>query len=118
VADAVQFSTSIDEFVSRADATLNGLPVAVGYEALATLKEHTPVVTGNLRASWTLDIQDRLIRIYTGVVYALRVELGFVGKDSAGREYHQHGRGMVQQTQAELPGLVARVVRRLKGQPE
>lgn len=51
-----------------------------------------------------------VIYIINPVVYAKRIEFGFNGTDSLGRNYHYHGRGMMQQTIVELPALAQGVV--------
>lgn len=46
--------------------------------------------------------------------YALRMELGFVGEDSAGRTFNQQGKFFVEGAAAQWPQIVARNVQRLK----
>lgn len=55
----------------------------------------------------------QVLYITNPVAYARRVEFGFVGVDSRGRHYDQQGRGMMQQTIAELPQIAANAVRRI-----
>lgn len=92
---------------------IEGLPFAIGLDLLAFLKENTPVVTGNLRASWHLKIEGESLTISTGVVYARRVEYGFVGEDSLGRTFNQAGRGMVQATVKAAPRIIRATLERL-----
>ncbi len=108
------FVINIDRFVRKAEQRLAGLPFAIGLDLLAYLKEHTPVVTGNLRASWFLKHDTDKIVISTGVEYARRVEYGFVGEDSAGRKFNQPGRGMVRQTVKAAPQIIADTIERLR----
>ena len=59
-----------------------------------------------------LRIGDKLI-VLNPVVYARRVEFGFVGEDSRGRYFSQAGRGMVQQTVVEVPAIAERATLRI-----
>lgn len=54
--------------------------------------------------------------VYLGFVaaYALRIEYGFVGQDSAGRNYNQPGRGMVRLAAQNWPWIVAEATARAK----
>lgn len=111
------FEASINRWVTATQRKINGIVPAIGLEALARLKELTPVDTGNLRASWHMSIKSPShVQLSTNVVYARRVEYGFVGEDKLGRKYNQKGRGMVQQTVKELPRIARRVAQRLSGQ--
>lgn len=111
---AADFEIAIDRFVKKADRRLSGLPFAIGLDLLAFLKQNTPVVTGNLRASWHLKVEEKFLVIATGVVYARRVEYGFSGEDSLGRLYSQSGRGMVRMTVEAAPQLIKETVARLQ----
>ncbi|WP_313349381.1 hypothetical protein [Paracoccus sp. (in: a-proteobacteria)] len=46
--------------------------------------------------------------------YAMRMELGFVGKDSKGRTYNQQGRHFVEGAAAQWPAIVERNIGKLK----
>lgn len=46
--------------------------------------------------------------------YARRMEMGFVGEDSAGREYNQKGYGFVRLAVQRWPSIVKRVCAELK----
>lgn len=133
-----EFAVTIEQWVEqvakpRQDAFVRGVAMA----ALTRVKQLTPVVTGNLRASFKDYMPDEAIAaqaaagrpdgaaitqataggkvfIGTAVAYAMRVEFGFVGTDARGRHYEQKGRGMVQQTVIELPGIAAAVLARVK----
>lgn len=111
---------------------------AVAQAAVARVKELTPVDTGYLRANWTAVVSggsttidgrpagaagggieqailgDHIV-ILNPVVYARRIEYGFVGTDSRGRHFNQAGVGMLQQTIAELPGIANRAITRVIG---
>lgn len=99
------------------DAYVRG--VALG--ALAYLQSVTPVDTGRLRASWQLEPAPEdiragdVVRISTNVVYARRVDLGYVGTDSLGRYYDQKGAHMVEKTIAQLPIIADQVRKDLDG---
>lgn len=111
---AADFDIAIDRFIKKADRRLAGLPFAIGLDLLAYLKEQTPVVTGNLRASWHLRVEKEYLVISTGVVYARRIEYGFSGEDSLGRQFNQSGRGMVRMTVEAAPRLIRETVARLQ----
>lgn len=110
---AVDFELAIDRFVTKTKLKMAGMPYAIGLDLLNFLKEHTPVVTGNLRASWHLKVDKDRLTISTGVVYARRVEYGFTGEDSLGRYFTQTGRGMVRMTMEAAPRLIKETVARL-----
>jgi len=60
-------------------------------------KAHAPVLTGTLRRSIHtiaehVGANQASVDIGTDVVYAARIEFGFVGADSLGRNYHQGAR--------------------------
>lgn len=54
--------------------------------------------------------------VYLGFIaaYALRIEYGFVGQDSLGRNYNQAGRGMVRLAAQNWPWIVDEAVSRAK----
>jgi len=108
--------------------------MATATDALARVKELTPVVTGNLRANWTIMLQgaadtidgnvnsqDVIAKFEVGdqiiignpVVYAPRVNWGFTGTDSLGRHYNQNGKYMIEQTVAEMPAIAANATARI-----
>lgn len=130
----IDFAFKVAAFVEKAKANADKAFRGVATEAIGRVKELTPVKTGFLRANF-VDVlkvdaipkpsadqsvgqaidQARIgdtIFIVNPVPYARRVEYGFVGTDKLGRSYNQPGRGMVQQTVAELPQIAERVVRR------
>lgn len=107
------FDVQLDRHIEKYKSRVKEFPQALALEALARLKEYTPVVTGNLRASWTIFFKPNGFNISTGVIYARRVEFGFVGEDSAGKYFNQSGRGMIARTVADLPQLAETVAERL-----
>lgn len=131
----MSLQADISRFVAKAKTNQAQVFQAVALKALERVKELTPVVTGNLRASWGLYLRPEdvtpvpagspgpiatfvigdAIFLGTAVAYAMRVEVGFNGTDSLGRTYHTHGRGMVQQTMRELPQIAVAVVREWSG---
>lgn len=58
----------------------------------ADAKRNCPVVTTRLRGSITHEVEELAGRVGSNVIYARRVELGFVGVDSLGRKYNQKPR--------------------------
>jgi hypothetical protein len=128
---ADDFDIAVDRWIAKARRKSQAILVGVALAAEARVKELTPVVTGNLRARWSVEVRSGLsssesgvkqvrdaelgdtIRIVNGAAYARRVEYGFVGTDSLGREYNQAGAGMVAQTVKELPQIARRVRRNL-----
>ena len=123
----LEFSLSVEAWVAKAKALADTAFQATALDAVGTVKSLTPVRTGYLRANWTVMLNDDavpvagrvpdpetviaelrvgdVLAIVNPVVYAARVEYGFVGEDSLGRHYNQPGRGMMQQTIAKLPEI-------------
>lgn len=129
------FVVQVRAFVEKAGRLAQAAFRATAQDSVDRVKELTPVDTGNLRANWTtmrgdqvepvagrvpppeeavmrLRIGDKLI-VLNPVVYARRVEFGFVGEDSRGRYFSQAGRGMVQQTVVEVPAIAERATLRI-----
>jgi len=52
-------------------------------------KKNCPIITTRLRGSITHEVEGPVGRVGSNVIYARRVELGFVGTDSLGRKYNQ-----------------------------
>jgi hypothetical protein len=134
VADfAIDVSAWVRQATDRMDAAFR----AIAFDAVTEVQLRTPVDTGYLRSNWTAILAGeqepkagatppasdaiarakagQVITILNPVIYARRIEFGFVGEDSLGRSYHQMGRHMVQQTIAELPQIAERAVERIMG---
>jgi len=128
------FQVQVERWVAKAQADANAAMMATATDALARVKELTPVVTGNLRANWTIMLQgaadtidgnvnsqDVIAKFEVGdqiiignpVVYAPRVNWGFTGTDSLGRHYNQNGKYMIEQTVAEMPAIAANATARI-----
>lgn len=106
-----EFEVDVSKWVAKVRARQGELKRALGEAEVTRLKELTPVVTGNMRARWHVEsIDDDHIEIVNDAVYARRVNSGFVGKDSLGRNYHQSGAHMVEQTMLETPEIAKKVV--------
>jgi hypothetical protein len=119
-ANADRFTADISEWVRKQKDNPDLFFRAVCLGALAQVQEFTPVDTGRLRASWQLEPALEAIHagvkvsIITNVVYAHRVDQGFVGTDALGRQYDQHGVHMVERTIAALPAIAAQAKEDLK----
>lgn len=127
----VDFSVTVAAWVQRAKEQSDAAFRAVVMDALARVKELTPVKTGYLRSQWSvifpgdqptpndLSAIDRakagdVLQVVNPVKYARRIEYGFVGTDAKGRAFNQPGRGMVQQTVKEIPLIATKAVDRVK----
>ena len=130
------FTVSVKKWVDKAHAHSDQALQAIAWAALQRVQELTPVRTGTLRAGWQIvrpgdemPIAKReeenlamvlslragdVFLITNPVVYARRIEFGFVGEDSLGRHYHQEGRHMLQQTIAEMPAIAQRAINQLE----
>lgn len=105
------FEVNVTRWVEKAKRRHDLFVRALGEAEVTRLKELTPVVTGNMRARWHVsEITDDHLDIVNDVVYAHRVNSGFIGKDSLGREFHQRGVHMVEQTVAETPEIARKVL--------
>lgn len=130
------FMLDIDAWIASVSRRSDKLVQAIAEEALARIKELTPVKTGLLRASWTVvkgqaalgiegaradDSLAVIAQLHGGdvfaivnpVVYARRVNYGFVGQDSLGRTYDQKGVHMIEQLQTEMPQIVEKAIARV-----
>ena len=132
---ALEFSLAVEEWVNAAKRRQGAALQAVAWDVLNAVKLETPVDTGFLRANWTIvrgddpmPIAGRVpdpaqviatlragdkVHIVNPVIYAARVEFGFVGQDKLGRQYDQAGRGMVQKVAVRLPDIAAKAVARV-----
>ena len=129
---------AVDRFVQGARGRMDLLVQTIAQDALARVKELTPVRTGNLRAQWTIVTGSNSLELSGGrsessaqavlqlragdwftimnpAVYAARIEYGFVGTDSLGRHYDQKGAGMMTQTISELPKIALAAIARVGG---
>jgi hypothetical protein len=132
---AAEFSLSVERWVEKAKGQGDAAFQATALDAVNMVKSLTPVKTGFLRANWTvirnndpmplparvqnpeaviakLKVGDRLI-IVNPVVYAARINYGFVGTDSLSRHFDQKGVGMMEQTIAALPEIARRATQRV-----
>jgi hypothetical protein len=132
---SASFSLDVQRWVAKAKGLADAAFKATALDAVNTVKSKTPVQTGYLRANWTvakgndpfplpartqfpekviadLRVGDRLV-VCNPVVYAARIEYGFVGVDSLGRHYDQKGVGMMAQTLAELPEIARKATARV-----
>jgi hypothetical protein len=108
------FEIDITRWVNKAKGKLDAAPAAIVYALLERLQELTPVVTGTLRAGWqAIKDSDTRWSIVNNVVYAARVNFGFVGQDSLGRTYDQRGHHMVEQVILEAPQIAQKAIDRL-----
>jgi hypothetical protein len=129
------FSLEVERWVIKAKDLADAAFQATAMDTVNTVKSYTPVRTGFLRANWTvvknndeipvparvqtpektiatLRLGDRLL-IVNPVVYAARVEFGFVGTDKLGRHYNQVGAGMMQRTMDQLPEIARAATERV-----
>ncbi len=119
-ANADRFMADLSAWVAKQKSQPDLYFRALCLGALAKVKELTPVDTGRLRASWQIDpppaqiYAGMRVAITTNVVYARRIDEGFVWADSLGRHYHQAGVHMVEKTVAALPEIAAQVEKDLK----
>jgi hypothetical protein len=130
------FSTSVSTWARRMGMRADLFVQLVAMEAVNRVKSLTPVRTGFLRSNWTVikrgdavpiagrvpdpamalrDVKaGDIVTIVNPTVYARRIEYGFVGEDSLGRNYHQQGHHMMGQTIAEMPQIEREVAQRLR----
>jgi hypothetical protein len=131
-----QFDVAVDRWVAKAKEAADLAFQTTVQDALARVKELTPVDTGYLRANWTVALpgdvmpvaawsqhpEEVIAKLAAGdqvyivnpVPYAMRIEFGYVGMDSKGRFYDQKGRGMMQQTIAEMPRIAEAATQRVR----
>lgn len=132
-----EFAAKIRKWAEQLDNDLNALARQSCQEVSAQVVQATPVDTGFLRGNWQPSIGEMATTApeagkapdYTAVAsdiecgdifymtnntaYAKRLEYGFEGKDSLGREYHQAGRYYVRDTLSKWPEIVSGVAREL-----
>lgn len=96
---ADDFAMDVTRWVKKAGDRAEAFKIAFPEKLVTRLKELTPVVTGRMRAGWHAQKEgEDAVDIVNDAEYAHRVNSGFIGKDSLGREYHQRGAHMVEQT--------------------
>lgn len=135
-----EFIVDVERWCAKAKLA----PAIVIVDTIQTMNEEIvtrwPVLTGFSRGSWFAQIgerpggqggvgQDSLARCnfvaatmqmgqvyYMGntAEYALRLELGFVGQDSLGREYNQRGRYIVTTVVGQASAYTKAAIARLK----
>lgn len=130
------FNVSVKKWCDKAKANADLVFQQIALDALARVRELTPVRSGYLKNSWQASImgtpvpmQDadpdsssiitqavvgQSIIIFNPVIYARRIEFGFHGEDKLGRHYHQKGAHMMQQTMAEIPSIAQKVLASFK----
>lgn len=130
------FVIAVDEWIAKVRDRADRITRAIAEDCLARVKDLTPVKTGYLRANWAivegnagaalagaregdslaviLSLKSGVTwTLYNPVVYAARIENGFVGEDSLGRHYDQKGAHMLQQTITEFPSIAAAATARV-----
>lgn len=128
------FDYDVSQWVAKSKSKGDQVFRAIAEAAVARVKELTPVRTGFLRANWTAimkgDSEPKpgesgganriataragdVISIVNPVAYARAVEYGRTVPSKDGMRTIP-GRGMVQQTIAEMPSIAERVVRRFR----
>lgn len=121
------FDVTVEKWTRQAKERMDDAYRATALLALARVQQLTPVRTGRLRAGWTISLtpqiaEGRTVQLRTilenlhagepfyiinPVIYARRINYGFVGTDSLGRHYNEKGRHMVEQTVQEMPQIAS-----------
>lgn len=145
MADSKTFMAQIGKFAQEAPEKIDALARQTVQELAKRAVEKTPVDTGFLRGSWQPSIGEPstehegkedmggaavqaavsvlipeikagvMVYLMNNAKYARRLEYGFVGKDSLGRNYNQAGRFYVTDTAKSWPAIVRDVLADLKG---
>lgn len=133
-----RFALDMEQYVGRKKDELDRFVIEFVQDLANEIVEATPVITGNLRASWWAAINARpeareggagIAQMSTvaagikagdtyyalnGAAYAMRVEYGFIGEDSLGRVYTKKGgRAMVRRTMARAQAIADRTAARV-----
>jgi hypothetical protein len=112
---ADDFEFDVSKWAKKAGDRIEMFQHAFAEEIVNRLKENTPVVTGRMRAGWhAVYVDNEHTEIVNDVAYAHRVNSGFIGKDSLGRNFHQRGHHMVEQVIAEVPQIATAVLKEIK----
>jgi hypothetical protein len=131
------FGADVTAWIVKAGARADQVFKAIAFDAVVAVQNRTPVDTGYLRSNWTAMRQGdsepvagrvpppgvaiyaakvgEILVIINPVVYARRIEFGFVGEDKLGRRYNQPGRHMVAQTIADMPAIAQAALTRVTG---
>jgi hypothetical protein len=131
------FAAEVSAWCNKAGDRADQVFRAIAFDMVGRVQDLTPVDTGFLRSNWTAMKQGdsepvagrvsppgvaiaaikagEVLVILNPVVYARRIEYGFVGEDKAGHHYSQTGRHMVAQTIAEAPQIADAAFRRVVG---
>lgn len=95
---SVQIASSFESRVAAivralGEEALNEPLLAGGWIIANEAKKRAPYKTGTLRRDIRPEIvEDGVVAVGTSVPYGRRIEFGFIGKDSRGRNYHQAAR--------------------------
>lgn len=133
-----EFSAKLQQWAERVGNDVTALARQACQEVSSQVVQATPVDTGFLRGNWqpsigqmagaipeagkaanyaliSADIKPGDVYYMTNATaYAMRLEYGFEGKDSLGREYHQAGRYYVRDTVANWPQIVESLSKELE----
>jgi hypothetical protein len=121
------FTAEIKRFADTTVAQMNKIVAGSILEAADRIKVRSPVDTGFFVNSWMVnadnpsdapatgnavialppDLLGRTFYLQNTTAYGMRLEYGFVGTDSLGRQYNQAPRGFVRRTVEEWDSIVA-----------
>lgn len=88
--DALQQKVQALARLANDAEALNTALIAAGWLVANDAKARAPYKSGTLRRSIDVaSVGPGDVRVGSSVPYAARIEFGFVGADSAGRNYHQ-----------------------------
>lgn len=137
---AATFDVQIAAWVAKAKGRQREFCIEFVQDLAQAVVEATPVKTGFLRASWWASIGTPVANegggsvaamnlvaativpgdvyyLTNGAKYARRVEYGFVGADSLGRQYNQAPRAFVRGTVARAADIADAAASRVAGMP-
>lgn len=141
MANGRTFIAELRDFAQRFPQKMDALARQTCQQVSENVISSTPVDTGFLRSSWQPSLGDpeagagaagkqaqasaavalvvgkmkagEVYYLTNNAVYAKRIEFGFVGKDSLGRNYNQQGRFMVTDNVKRWPVVVEAVTKDL-----
>lgn len=93
--DTRRLQRDLRRLASKANDDQLGIALMAGAQLIANAaRSNAPVDTGTLRRSisvsdWFRNGATVAVQIGTNLAYARRIEFGFVGRDSLGRQYNQ-----------------------------